>query len=180
MKDRSLAQLALVGVSAALLVLFAGGGAALAAGNTLPTEFWAAATSLSGALIGLLAPQPATKGTLQRRAAELDRQVASATADTTVPEERRRALAAAAHASSQAAADPTTKTYDLRIVLLSFVGVLGFLIGTVLAFQVGNGATATAYDTAVKNAADTLIALGSGAAGAVVGMLAPAPSSSDA
>ena len=179
MKDKSLAYVALVGVSAALLVLFAGGGAALAAGATLPTEYWAAATSLSGALIGLLAPQPATKGTLQRRAAELHRRAAAAMTDSTVDEQQRRSLAAAADASSSAAADPSTKSYDLRIVLLSAVGVLGFVIGTLLAFQVGNGDTATAYDTAVKNAADTLIALGSGGAGAAVGMLAPAPSPSD-
>jgi hypothetical protein len=179
MKDRSLGHLAVIGVSAALLVLFAGGGAALAAGEPLPAEFWAAATSLSGALVGLLAPQPATKGTLQRRAADLNRQAASAAADETVPAERRRSLADAADASSKAAADPHVKPYDLRIVLLSGVGAVGFVAGTVLAFQVGDVAVASAYDTAVKNAADTLIALASGAAGAVVGMLAPAPGPTD-
>lgn len=79
--------------------------------------------------------------------------------------------------ATTAAQDPNTKSYDLRIVLLSVVGIAAFVVGIALALSVGEhvASATTAYDTAVKNAADTLIALGAGAAGAVIGLLAPSP-----
>jgi hypothetical protein len=46
----------IVAVGVALVVLFAGACTILAVGNPVPTELWAAASALSGALVGLLVP----------------------------------------------------------------------------------------------------------------------------
>lgn len=167
MDIKNLAGLAVAAVGAALIVLFIGAGIILGVGHSIPTEFWAAASSLSGALVGLLSPQPATKGSLQRQATQLH------TLAATAPPEQTSALLARADAATTAA--PTSSNYDLRVILLSAVGAIAFIVGIVLALNVGDhtAAATTAYDTAIKNAADTLIALGSGAAGAVVGLLAP-------
>ena len=167
MDIKNIAGLAVGAVGAALVVLFIGAGVILGVGHTVPTEFWAAASSLSGALVGLLSPQPATKGALQRQATQLHALAAAA------PPEQSAALVARAEAVRTAA--PSSSSYDLRVVMLSIVGVIAFIVGIVLALNVGHhvATTTTAYDNAVKNAADTLIALGSGAAGAVIGFLAP-------
>jgi hypothetical protein len=166
-KDIDSGTTAIAAVGAALVVLFIGGGVTLAVGHVLPTEFWAAASSLSGALVGLLAPQPATKGTLQRQALQLHALAAVA------PDNKKAHLIERANQATSNVA--TSNTFDVRAVLLSSVGLVAFVVGIVLALQVGDHTTATAYDTAVKNAADTLIALGSGAAGALIGLLAPTP-----
>jgi hypothetical protein len=47
-----------IAVGTALVVLLAGASVILAVGRTVPTELWAAAGSLSGALVGILAPPP--------------------------------------------------------------------------------------------------------------------------
>ncbi|MCW2495660.1 hypothetical protein [Jatrophihabitans sp.] len=169
MDIKNLSIHAVSAIGAALVVLFIGAGVILGVGHSVPTEFWAAASSLSGALVGLLAPQPATKGALQRQATQLHALAATA------PDDQRTAFTARAEQTS--AAVTGSSTFDLRIVLLSVVGFAAFVTGIVLAFQVGDhvAAATTAYDTAIKNAADTLIALGSGAAGAVIGLLAPTP-----
>jgi hypothetical protein len=51
-------SLVILGVAAALIVLFTGAAVILAVGHTVPTEYWAAASGLSGALVGILAPSP--------------------------------------------------------------------------------------------------------------------------
>ncbi|MDP9093422.1 MAG: hypothetical protein M3N95_10935 [Actinomycetota bacterium] len=175
MNNRDVGWLVVCAVGAALIVLFAGAGVILAVGHSVPTEFWAAASSLSGALVGLLAPAPTTSGALRRRATQYHAMAALTAQDETAPAGRSASLAAMGDASALAAQAPNIKPYDLRIVLLSAVGVIAFVIGIVLAFHVGNHvpSSTTAYDSAVKNAADTLIALGSGAAGALIGLLAP-------
>jgi hypothetical protein len=169
MDIRNLPGLAVSAVGVALVVLFIGAGVILGVGHAVPTEYWAAASSLSGALVGLLAPQPATKGALQRQATQLHAFA------MTAPAEQRAGLVERADRASAAVA--ASSTYDLRVVLLSIVGLAAFVGGIVLAFNVGDhtAAATTAYDTAIKNAADTLIALGSGAAGALIGLLAPTP-----
>ncbi|MEP7180496.1 MAG: hypothetical protein ABI775_15525 [Pseudonocardiales bacterium] len=65
-------------------------------------------------------------------------------------------------------------------MLLSVVGMAAFVVGIALALSVGKhiASATTAYDRAVKNAGDTLIALGAGAAAAVIGLLAPSPARS--
>ncbi len=179
MNDRDIGLLAVGAVGAALIVLFAGAGVILAVGHVVPTEFWAAASSLSGALVGLLAPQPTTKGALTRRASQYHA-MAAAAATAGAGDTKSASLTTVANAATTAAQDPKTKSYDLRIVLLSGVGMVGFVIGIALALSVGKhiASATTAYDTAIKNAADTLIALGAGAAGAVIGLLAPTPAQS--
>jgi hypothetical protein len=176
MNDRDIGLLAVSAVGAALIVLFAGAGVILAVGHVVPTEFWAAASSLSGALVGLLAPQPATKGAMVRRAGQYHA-LAAVAAAAEPADTKSASLTRVANDATKAAQDPNTKSYDLRIVLLSVVGMAAFVVGIVLAFSVGRhiASATTAYDTAVRNAADTLIALGSGAAGAVIGLLAPSP-----
>jgi hypothetical protein len=169
-QDRELGVLAVRAVGAALIVLFAGAGVTLAVGHVVPTEFWAAASALTGALVGLLSPQPATKGTLQRQASRYRHQ-ASITTDPV----HKASLSNLADATTKDAND--AKSYDIRIILLCLVGLAAFAIGLALVFKVGEPGTTTAYDTAVKNASDTLIAIGSGAAGALIGLLAPTPGS---
>lgn len=174
-KGTGLGTVTVIAVGAALVVLYIGAGVTLAIGHVLPTEFWAAASSLSGALVGLLAPQPATKGALERHASQLNMSIANA------PAANRTALAADA-TRAKAAADESTTRYDARVLGLAAVGVVAFGLGILFAFKVGHHTAShtTAYDTAVKNVADTLIALGSGAAGALIGLLAPSPTNPSA
>ncbi|HEV7161857.1 MAG TPA: hypothetical protein VGN25_01245 [Solirubrobacteraceae bacterium] len=64
---------------------------------------------------------------------------------------------------------------DKRVLVLLLVGAIAFIAGIVLALQVGHDAAKESFedDVALKNAATTLIALGSSAGGALVGLLAP-------
>jgi hypothetical protein len=55
-KDELSYRFVIVGVASALVVLFIGAGVVLAVGRTVPTELWAAASALSGALVGILVP----------------------------------------------------------------------------------------------------------------------------
>jgi hypothetical protein len=175
MENKDVGFLAVGAVGAALMILFTGAGVILAVGNSVPTEFWAAASSLSGALIGLLAPQPATKGRLRRRAAEQQDLATTMVRDPSDPTAGPEAATTMANVLMAKAASSDVKKVDVRVVALFVVGLLAFGGGIVLALKVGahTPAQVTAYDTAVKNVADTLIALGSGAAGALVGLLAP-------
>src|SRR5579875_1112958 len=59
--EKNTAALAVVGVAGALVVSLAGAGAAFASGNSLPTAYWSAASSLSGALVGILVPSPSQR-----------------------------------------------------------------------------------------------------------------------
>ena len=63
--------MAVVAVGTGMIILFLLAGITVAVGNGVPTEYWAAAAALSGALVGLLAPQPATRGSLARLAARM-------------------------------------------------------------------------------------------------------------
>src|SRR5664279_5561770 len=135
MNDRDIGLLAVGAVGAALIVLLAGAGVILAVGHVVPTEFWAAASSLSGALVGLLAPQPTTKGALTRRAGHYHAMAAAAAAaDPT--DTKSASLTKVANDATTAAKDPNTKSYDLRVVLLSVVGTAAFLVGIALALSV--------------------------------------------
>ena len=49
-------SLVVLGAATALVVLFIGASVILAVGHSVPTELWAAASGLSGALVGILAP----------------------------------------------------------------------------------------------------------------------------
>lgn len=59
--DRDSYSLAILSVGAALVVLFAGAAVIAAVGHQVPKELWAAASALSGALVGILVPSPKTK-----------------------------------------------------------------------------------------------------------------------
>lgn len=64
----------LVGVASigsAMIILFLLAGITVAVNHTVPTEYWAAAGALSGAMVGLFAPPPATRASLTRQAARL-------------------------------------------------------------------------------------------------------------
>ena len=56
MESRTSYSLAVVAVGAALVVLFAGAGTIAAVGHDVPQALWAAASGLSGALVGILIP----------------------------------------------------------------------------------------------------------------------------
>jgi hypothetical protein len=56
-------SLAVIAVGTALVVLFAGAGVIVAVGHQVPQELWAAASVLSGALVGILIPTPSGGGT---------------------------------------------------------------------------------------------------------------------
>jgi hypothetical protein len=57
-EGRNSYSLAVVAVGAALVVLFAGAGVIVAVNRQVPQELWAAASALSGALVGILIPTP--------------------------------------------------------------------------------------------------------------------------
>ena len=285
-----------VAVGSALVVLFAGASVILAVGHSVPTELWAAAGALSGALVGILAPPPPTGNLsdleaihtasahtnsdavnaaqqnaqkymsvaeqpnadanaeraakaaqdalekVQRNATVADGlklaagganlsqpALAAAAAAAAVADYRTAAddaVSAQKKASTAQAADPSNPEaqanleeasasvdvltaaataadssqeaaakagviaaaatpqkrlrlgqVDGRIVVLLVVLVLAFAAGIWLALELGSEAAdkATEYDTAIRNAADTLIALGSAAGGAIVGLMAPPP-----
>lgn len=227
---RDVGILAAVAVGAGMIILFLLAGITVAVGNSVPTEYWAAAGSLSGALVGLLAPQPATRGSLTRLAARMSAAVpggagggaggggaggdgvpgsapSGALAATAVgamargapargggqaapdvdlteaaqvpyqvsPDEVAAYSAQTARVEAVTRAASTAPLYDLRIIGLLVVGVAAFGVGIWLALTVGNHSPATASDTAVQNAATALIALGSAAGGALVGVLSPTP-----
>lgn len=104
---------------------------------------------------------------------------------------RRKVLDAAVGGATQAQADshatgikaagapvsPIPAAVELKVALSLLIGALAFAAGIILALQVGpdTSKAITAYDTAVTNAADTLIALGSAAIGAALGLKAPSP-----
>lgn len=165
-------------VGAALVVLFAGASLVLAVGESVPTQLWAAASALSGALVGILAPAPATKAAGRRHAAQQRSLAAAAAAQGA--EARKDALAEAAAITDAAAS--AAGTVDVRAIALLAVGIVALALGIIMALGVGDhvAAQATQRDLAVKNVADTLIALGAAAAGAVVGLLAPPPGSAPA
>lgn len=233
MDKRDVGIMAVTAVGAGMIILFLLAGITVAVGNSVPTEYWAAAGSLSGALVGLLAPQPATRGSLTRLAARMGAAVpggagggaggggargggvpgsapsealagagvgrgvspgwgaapAPTQVDITeaaqtsyqVPAEQIPAFAAQTtrvEAVTQAAA--SAPSYDLRVIGLLVLGVAAFAVGVWLALTVGDHSPATASDTAVANAATALIALGSAAGGALVGLLSPTPGRSAA
>jgi hypothetical protein len=60
MESRTSYSLAVVAAGTALVVLFAGVGVILALGHDVPDAMWAAASGLSGALVGILIPTPGT------------------------------------------------------------------------------------------------------------------------
>lgn len=161
-------------VGVALVVLFAGAGVILAVGATVTTEFWAAASALSGALVGILSPPPATKAAGQRQAAEQRTQAAEAAMSGHPNGTDRSEVVKKLAEESQVQADKAPPDY--RIVVLVIIGAAAFAVGVWLALMVGHHEIATQYDTELKNAADTLISLGSAAAGAILGVLAPTPS----
>lgn len=59
--DKDSYSLAIMSVGAALVVLFAGAAVIAAVGHQVPKELWGAASTLSGALVGILVPSPKTK-----------------------------------------------------------------------------------------------------------------------
>ncbi len=61
-QDRSAYALAIVGVSAALVVMVVGASTIAALGHAVPKELWAIGGALSGALVGILVPAPRRAG----------------------------------------------------------------------------------------------------------------------
>ena len=72
-------SLAVVAVGTALVVLFAGAGTIVAVGHTVPQAMWAAASALSGALVGILIPTSSGAATTDQLAAAANFTKAAAT-----------------------------------------------------------------------------------------------------
>lgn len=88
-----------VGVASSLVVLFAGASVILATGHSVPTELWAAASALSGALVGILMPaKRADAGAAAAKAGTEAGEAAAATVAATQPA----AVADAANAAKEA------------------------------------------------------------------------------
>lgn len=99
-----------VGVASSLVVLFAGASVILATGHSVPTELWAAASALSGALVGILVP--AKRGDAGAAAAKAGTEAgekAAATVAATQPV----AVADAAEAAQEAVEQARTPS-DVR------------------------------------------------------------------
>ena len=88
-----------------------------------------------------------------------------------------RASAEATAIKAGTAAPSTPLGLDPRITVLAVICVLAFVAGVWLSLEVGHDKAAEAFenDSAIRNAGTALIALGSSAAGAIVGLLAPQP-----
>lgn len=253
MNERSTYPLVVVSVGSALVVLFAGACTILAVGHGVPTELWAAASALSGALVGILVPAPGSHAAAaaltvaKHRAAATTAARERGNAESLVREANQALrgaktaeLAAAAAEAAANAADPAathdaettmlaraakedhTRTraarqsleteiaqaelkqkeasdrYDALVAAGTTLGDSGaaaaadtaakFRLGLVfwmfaitlaggifVATQVGGTAPPTGHDAALKDLADTLIALASAAGGALVGALSPTP-----
>ena len=124
--------------------------------------------------------------------------------DQTAPSDSEKATAVAGASEAVATASQgadAVSPLDVRVIALAAVGAVAFVVGILLTFKVGGGTTAsdvfsrfpslsgsqlqtlvkaastpTVNDASVKGAADALVALGSAAGGALVGLLAPSPS----
>ncbi len=123
MQTKDPTTLVIVAVGSALVVLFAGASIVLANGNQVPTELWAAAGALSGALVAMLVPpggpaaamsQAAAReagahahGEAVAEAARAEKPLIDAAAQPDSTEEAKRKARAAAAAVDEVRASPT-------------------------------------------------------------------------
>jgi hypothetical protein len=150
----STTNLVVLCLGAALIVFFAGVTAAVAAGQTPPTALWAAGGALSGALVGLLVPAPASQA--RHKAA------------AKIAEEASRHDRVAEHEELAATTPDTTRT----------VRALGgiFVVMLVLSIVLGAGAihpTSTFGADPLKEITKAVLALASAAGSALIGIYAP-------
>jgi hypothetical protein len=80
MESRTSYSLAVVAVGTALVVVFAGAVVILALGRSVPQELWAAASALSGALVGILIPTPGARSARVADAAGVTKAAATSAA----------------------------------------------------------------------------------------------------
>ncbi len=183
-------------LGAALVVFFAGVTAAVAAGQTPPTELWAAGSAVSGGLLGLLVPAPGSAQRHIQAAGEAERAAAAASqeaqthlrAAAAAGAEDRAGLGARATAAEDAAQKASKEAAEHRtaaansadttwaVVALFAVFVLTLVLSVALAG--GWIAPAKPFVDSVKEITKAVIAIASASGTALIGMLAPPPSKS--
>lgn len=153
------------GVASSLVVLFAGASVILATGHSVPTELWAAASALSGALVGILVPaKRADAGAAAAKAGTEAGEAAAATVAATQPA----AVADAAKAAQEAVEQARTPS-DVQEAAMRAVGVAE-------ATQAVVEAKPEDADVAAAHAAATAqVAILSAAAAAAAGAAEQAP-----
>ncbi len=132
-ESRTSYSLAVVAVGTALVVLFAGAGTIVAVGHTVPQAMWAAASALSGALVGILIPTSSRAGGTDHVVAATTSIKAAATsaartaaAAITAPEHSKDAAAAALTTVKKAPVDE--KVAHTRGASTSAADVIGHVV----------------------------------------------------
>jgi hypothetical protein len=146
-------------------------------------------------LANYIAPSSALTGTAQTLKNVID-------AGHPTVDQKKNVVASASKAVSSASNGADAQNWDLRVIVLAVVAAAAFGLGIWLTFKVGGSTTATdvftnatkklsdtevqdtikaattptVHDTSWKGAADALVALGSAAGGALLGLLTPSPS----
>ncbi len=153
-----------VGVASSLVVLFAGASVILATGHSVPTELWAAASALSGALVGILAPTKRADGGAAATAGTEAGETAAATVAATQPA----GVADAAKAAQETVKQAQTPS-DMKEAAMRAVGVAEAMQAAVEAKPEDADAAAALADATAQ------VAILSAAAGAATGAAEQAP-----
>jgi hypothetical protein len=122
-KDELSYRFVIVGVASALVVLFIGAGVVLAVGRAVPTELWAAASALSGALVGILVPPKRPESPGAAAAADAAGVSAAQTAATAVAAAQDDAVADAVQDAQHTVAQANTVD-DLRASAAEALGAM--------------------------------------------------------
>lgn len=192
---RSTTDIAVTGLGAALVVFFAGTAAALATGNSPPTEMWAAGGAVSGGLLGLLMPSPMISspteaGVADLREAVAEHKTAAESSERDAAGKEAAGDAAGASAARLLAAQSHTKAAEqhekaasiataasqkveprLAVVLLLVVFVVLLAGGYLLAS--GEVKPPAEFHKSLEGLTTAVVALASAAGSALLGMLAP-------
>jgi uncharacterized integral membrane protein len=167
-------EIATAGLGGALIVFFAGTTAAVAAGANTPTPLWAAGGAVGGGLLGLLVPTPVSKETKQAARAAKN-SVLDAAKIQSVPaglnEVPKPTAATAPVVESAANAAPWSAVWALAVVFVLLLTLAGFLAGGAITPPKSWG------NESLQNLTKTIVALASAAGTAVIGLLAPSPTS---
>jgi hypothetical protein len=173
MNETASYRIAVGGVAAALFVFLIMAGVILSEGGTVPTEYWTAGSAVGGGLLGILVPTPknALSTTQQHAAAAHEAaaraqvqvaQQAAVSAETAPDAATKAAAAVAASTAAAAAADHGASAASLTSYIPALALLILFVVSTVVWLWGG-----------VKE----LQAFSAASGTALIGLLAPAPTS---
>jgi hypothetical protein len=157
-------RIAVGGVALGLVMFLVGAAVIRATGHDVPVEYWSSGSAISGALFGILAPTPRTKATTATNAAARAEQHAKAAvrALALAPAQPAFVAVAAAHEAAATANAAAAKAAP-KLTGIFPVVVLAIVFG--VALWAGIEYNQTAFQS-----------LAAAAGGALLGLLAPSPS----